>query len=54
MVVLLLFNDAERLSYAEIEAATRIPEAELKRALQSMACIKVRGGAGGSVAQIRA
>lgn len=41
MVVLLLFNDAEQLSYQELEQATRIPEGELKRVLQSLACVKV-------------
>jgi cullin 3 len=40
MVVLLLFNDAESLTYEEIAAATAIPEAELKRVLQSLACVK--------------
>ncbi|KAG7671586.1 hypothetical protein KSW81_003717 [Nannochloris sp. 'desiccata'] len=40
MVVLLLFNDAEHLSYEEISAATLIPESELKRVLQSLACVK--------------
>ena len=40
MVVLLLFNDAERLSYEDIATATGIPESELKRVLQSLACVK--------------
>ena len=40
MVVLLLFNDAEKLTFEEIAAATIIPEAELKRVLQSLACVK--------------
>lgn len=40
MVVLLLFNDAEKLTYEEIAAATAIQEAELKRVLQSLACVK--------------
>lgn len=40
MVVLLLFNDADSLSYREIAAATAIPEADLKRTLQSLACVK--------------
>jgi hypothetical protein len=46
----MLFNDAEQLSYEEVEAATGIPEAELKRVLQSLACVKVgcvRGPVGG-------
>lgn len=41
MAVLMLFNDAERLSYEEVAAASGIPEAELKRVLQSLACVKV-------------
>jgi hypothetical protein len=40
MVVLLLFNDAEQLSYREIAEATEIPALELKRSLQSLACAK--------------
>ncbi|CAI0402055.1 unnamed protein product [Linum tenue] len=40
MCVLMLFNNAERLSYKEIEQATEIPAPELKRCLQSMACVK--------------
>jgi cullin 3 len=40
MCVLMLFNNAERLSYKEIEQATEIPAADLKRCLQSMACVK--------------
>lgn len=42
MCVLLLFNEAERLSYGEILEATQIAAAELKRNLQSLACVKVR------------
>jgi hypothetical protein len=42
MAVLMLFNDADALSYEEIEAATSIPEDDLKRVLQSLACVKVR------------
>ena len=42
MCVLLLFNEADRLSYREIQDATRIAPAELKRNLQSLACVKVR------------
>ncbi|EFN52532.1 hypothetical protein CHLNCDRAFT_138949 [Chlorella variabilis] len=40
MAVLMLFNDAESLVYEEIEAATSIPEDDLKRVLQSLACVK--------------
>ena len=42
MCILLLFNETERLSYAEIQEATQITPAELKRNLQSLACVKVR------------
>ena len=38
----MLFNDAESLSYEDIAAATAIPEDDLKRVLQSLACVKVR------------
>ncbi|CAI7830140.1 unnamed protein product, partial [Closterium sp. NIES-54] len=41
-VVLMLFNDADRLSFAEIRDATGITDAELKRTLQSLACGKTR------------
>ncbi|XP_022733424.1 cullin-3A-like [Durio zibethinus] len=40
MCVLMLFNNADRLSYKEIEQATGIPASDLKRCLQSMACVK--------------
>lgn len=40
MCILLLFNETERLSYAEIQEATQITPAELKRNLQSLACVK--------------
>lgn len=40
MCVLMLFNNADRLSYKEIEQATEIPVSDLKRCLQSMACVK--------------
>ncbi|CAN1187845.1 CUL3A [Linum perenne] len=40
MCVLMLFNNADRLTYKEIEQATEIPAPELKRCLQSMACVK--------------
>lgn len=40
MCILLLFNGADRLSYNEIAASTQIPANDLKRALQSLACVK--------------
>nr|XP_043632849.1 cullin-3A-like [Erigeron canadensis] len=40
MCVLMLFNNADRLSYREIEQAVEIPTMELKRCLQSLACAK--------------
>ncbi|KAF5838342.1 Cullin [Dunaliella salina] len=40
MCILLLFNSADRLSYNEIAASTQIPTNDLKRALQSLACVK--------------
>ncbi|GJU73314.1 cullin-3A-like protein isoform X1 [Tanacetum coccineum] len=40
MCVLMQFNDADRLSYREIEQAVEIPRVELKRCLQSLACAK--------------
>ncbi|KAJ8441329.1 hypothetical protein Cgig2_024841 [Carnegiea gigantea] len=40
MCVLMLFNNADRLTYKEIEQATEIPAPELKRCLQSLACVK--------------
>ncbi|XP_060196818.1 cullin-3A-like [Lycium barbarum] len=40
MCVLMLFNNADRLMYKEIEQATEIPSSDLKRCLQSMACVK--------------
>ncbi|XWS34082.1 hypothetical protein CRYUN_Cryun21dG0008600 [Craigia yunnanensis] len=40
MCVLMLFNNADRLSYKEIEQATEISASDLKRCLQSMACVK--------------
>ncbi|GMI87375.1 cullin 3, cullin 3A [Hibiscus trionum] len=40
MCVLMLFNNADMLSYKEIEQATEIPASDLKRCLQSMACVK--------------
>ncbi|XP_076901000.1 cullin-3A-like [Bidens hawaiensis] len=40
MCVLMLFNNADGLSYKEIEQAVEIPSVELKRCLQSLACAK--------------
>ncbi|KAK8644318.1 hypothetical protein V6N13_123628 [Hibiscus sabdariffa] len=40
MCVLMLFNNADRLSYKEIEQPTEIPASDLKRCLQSLACVK--------------
>jgi len=40
MCILMLFNSAERLSCKEIEQATEIPTSDLKRCLQSLACVK--------------
>ncbi|KAK9152548.1 hypothetical protein Sjap_000028 [Stephania japonica] len=40
MCILMLFNNADRLSYKEIEQATEIPASDLKRSLQSLALIK--------------
>ncbi|KAK7825352.1 cullin-4 [Quercus suber] len=41
-VVLMLFNDAERLSFQDIKDSTGIEDKELRRTLQSLACGKVR------------
>ncbi|KAK7284002.1 hypothetical protein RIF29_13753 [Crotalaria pallida] len=41
-VVLMLFNDAEKLSFQDIKDATGIEDKELQRTLQSLACGKVR------------
>ncbi|GBE81488.1 hypothetical protein SCP_0312170 [Sparassis crispa] len=41
-VVLLLFNEAAELSFAEIKEQTRMEDAELRRTLQSLACGKKR------------
>ncbi|GBG65908.1 hypothetical protein CBR_g54200 [Chara braunii] len=41
-VVLMLFNDEDRLSYQEIKDATGIEDRELRRTLQSLACAKIR------------
>lgn len=40
MCILLLFNGADRLPYKDIAQQTDIPAAELKRSLQSLACVK--------------
>ncbi|CAA0822293.1 Cullin-3A [Striga hermonthica] len=40
MCVLMLFNNTDRLTYREIEQATEIPPSDLKRCLQSLACVK--------------
>lgn len=40
MCVLMLFNSSDRLTCKEIELATQIPAADLKRCLQSLACAK--------------
>jgi hypothetical protein len=42
MVILLLFNEADSLTYNEILHATSIPPGDLKRSLQSLACVKVK------------
>ncbi|RDY14176.1 Cullin-4, partial [Mucuna pruriens] len=41
-IVLMLFNDAEKLSFQDIKDATGIEDKELRRTLQSLACAKVR------------
>ncbi|KAG8066446.1 hypothetical protein GUJ93_ZPchr0004g40219 [Zizania palustris] len=40
MCVLMLFNSTDGMTYSDIEQATAIPRAELKRCLQSLACVK--------------
>uniref|UniRef100_A0A0A9CVM7 Cullin family profile domain-containing protein n=1 Tax=Arundo donax TaxID=35708 RepID=A0A0A9CVM7_ARUDO len=40
MCVLMLFNSADGLTYKEIEQDTQIPASDLKRCLQSLACVK--------------
>ncbi|GAB2297208.1 hypothetical protein Dimus_031321 [Dionaea muscipula] len=40
MCVIMLFNNTDRLTYKEIEQATEIPAVDLKRCLQSLACVK--------------
>lgn len=41
-IVLLLFNDSNELSYEQIQGTTALPEAEVKRTLQSLACAKYK------------
>ncbi|URE17705.1 Cullin family [Musa troglodytarum] len=41
-VVLMLFNDTQRLSFQDIKDSTGIDDRELRRTLQSLACGKVR------------
>jgi hypothetical protein len=43
LVVLMLFQQTDTLTYKEIAEQTGIPPGELKRALQSMSLVKVRG-----------
>lgn len=40
MCILVLFNEAEKLTYREIAEASKIASADLKRSLQSLACVK--------------
>eukprot|EP00884_Botryococcus_braunii_P000722 jgi/Botrbrau1/10650/Bobra.53_2s0008.1 len=40
MCILMLFNEMDTMSYNDLLQATCIPAPELKRALQSMACVK--------------
>ncbi|VFQ91935.1 unnamed protein product [Cuscuta campestris] len=40
MCILMLFNNSDMLSYKDIEQATEIPTSDLKRCLQSLACVK--------------
>ncbi|KAI7979567.1 Cullin-3A [Camellia lanceoleosa] len=40
MCILMLFNSADQASYKEIDQATETPAADLKRSLQSLACVK--------------
>uniref|UniRef100_A0A453D9E9 Cullin family profile domain-containing protein n=1 Tax=Aegilops tauschii subsp. strangulata TaxID=200361 RepID=A0A453D9E9_AEGTS len=40
MCVLMLFNSTDTLTYKEIEQNTAIPPVDLKRCLQSLACVK--------------
>jgi cullin 3 len=40
MCILMLFNTGDRFTYKEIEQVTEIPTLDLKRNLQSLACVK--------------
>eukprot|EP00958_Prasinococcus_capsulatus_P021842 scaffold3020_cov342-Prasinococcus_capsulatus_cf.AAC.9 len=40
LCILLLFNESDSLSYKDIQGATDIPTSDLKRSLQSLACVK--------------
>lgn len=40
MAILLLFNSVDALPYSDIASATAIPAGDLKRNLQSLACVK--------------
>ncbi len=42
MCILMLFNDTDSMSFSDIRETCNIPENELKRSLQSLACVKVR------------
>ena len=44
MCILLLYNDADKLTYKEIAEATEIPAADLKRCLQSLALVRGKCG----------
>ena len=41
MLILVLFNSSDSLPYREIQAQTSIPHGDLRRSLQSLACVKV-------------
>ena len=41
MCILMLFNNTDTLSFRDISEVCRIPDNELKRSLQSLACAKV-------------
>ena len=45
MCILLLFNEADKLTYQDIQSATSFDAVDLKRALQSVALIKVQPAA---------
>ena len=42
LMVLLLFEHSDTLSYRDIRAATRMPDVDLQRTLQSLACAKYK------------